>query len=147
MIGLRSRVEQHDPATLLNQLRRHGQRVAYVSDHDVTTDLAAAADLLIAIHGSAVTAPPWAQVVLAGDQPDQLQALFRLSLSLQANRRQGFYLALAPSLLNLGGVYLGHFSVLTALLVDYGAVLAGVVNAVLPIQTRASAQLPSEGKE
>ena len=135
VIGLRSRVDQHDPATLLNQLRTHGQRVAYVSDRSATADLAAAADLLIAINGSAGAAPPWAHVVLAGEQPDQLQALFRLALSLQANRRQGFYLALAPSLLNLGGIYLGHFSVIAALLVDYGAVLAGVVNAMLPIQT------------
>lgn len=51
VIGLRSRVEQHDPATLLHELRMHGQRVAYVSDHDVPADLAAAADLLIAING------------------------------------------------------------------------------------------------
>ena len=79
---------------------------------------------------------------MPADQPAQLQALLALRTALAANRKRGLYLALAPSLINLSGIYFLRFGVITTLLVDYGGTAAGMLNALGP-RLRPQALLPT----
>ena len=62
--------------------------------------------------------------------PNRVADLFTLRAALEARRRRGLGLALAPSILNLSGIFLWYFSPLTVLLVDFGGMGAGLINAV-----------------
>lgn len=129
--------EQSTPATLITQLQAEGRTVAYFTN--LAYDPAAvAADLSISVaQASPEVLPGTVHIILPEDDPVQLQQLFALTNALAATRQRGFYLAFAPGLLNLGGIYFGRFGVMTALLVDYGGALVGMLNATWP-------QLPAD---
>ena len=124
--------EQSTPATLITQLQAEGRTVAYFTN--LASDPAAvAADLSISVAQAPHEVLPGAvHIILPEDDPVQLQQLFALTNALAATRQRGFYLAFAPGLLNLGGIYFGQFGVMTALLVDYGGALLGMLNATWP---------------
>lgn len=117
-------------ATLITGLQAEGHTVAYLTTTVQDAGAAKTADLLIAVAQEADVLLPGAHVVLHNAQPAQLQQLFALTQALATTRQRGLYLALAPGVLNLGGIYFGHFGVISALLVDYGGSLLGLLNAV-----------------
>ena len=123
--------EESTPATLITQLHAEGRTVAYFTN--LAYDPAAAADLSISVaQAPPELLPSTVHVILPADDPVHLQQLFALTNALAATRQRGFYLAFAPGLLNLGGIYFGRFGVITALLVDYGGALVGMLNAIRP---------------
>lgn len=124
--------EQSAPATLITQLHAEGRTVAYFTNL-AYDPAAAAADLSISVaQAPHEVLPSTVHVILPEDDPVHLQRLFALTNALAATRQRGFYLAFAPGLLNLGGIYFGRFGVITALLVDYGGALMGILNATWP---------------
>lgn len=137
IVTLPRQSSEAEQATLLGELRSKGHCLAYVSDRLNQSDLSTAADIVIALQPTPATiAPPSVHIILMNSQPTQLQQLFSLTYLLQTTHKRSFYFALAPGLLNLSGIYFGRFGVITALLVDYGGMLAGLINAVLPIRLR-----------
>lgn len=125
--------EQSAPMTLITQLQAEGRTVAYFTNLTYDAVAADAADLRLIVARSAEgVLPSNVHVILPGDHPLYLQQLFALTDALAATRQRGFYLAFAPGLLNLGGIYFGHFGVITALLVDYGGAGLGMLNAIWP---------------
>ncbi|MEZ4734843.1 MAG: hypothetical protein R3E79_47730 [Caldilineaceae bacterium] len=129
---VRTQAGVHDSATVIAQLQAAGHTVAYLSNN-LSVASSPGADIYIAVAGLPVApAMPAAHVILSSGEPLQIQRLFGLVKSLAANQKRGFYLALAPSLINLSGIYFGHFSVVTALLVDYGGVAVGMLNSMWP---------------
>lgn len=128
---------QSAPAPLIMQLQAEGRTVAYFTNL-ASAPAAAAADLRISVAAAPEQVlPDTVHVILPGDHPVHLQQLFALTNALAATQQRGFYLAIAPGLLNLGGIYFGQFGVMTALLVDYGGALVGMLNATWP-------QLPAD---
>lgn len=125
--------EEPAPATLITQLQAEGRTVAYFTNLAYDPAAAAVADLsVIVAQAPYELLPSTVHVILPDDDPVQLQQLFALTNALAATRQRGFYLAFAPGLLNLGGIYFGRFGVITALLVDYGGALMGMLNATQP---------------
>lgn len=123
---------QQDGATVIAQLQAAGHTVAYFSNNLGAINRPVA-DICIAVVSLPVaSAIPAAHVILSSGEPLQIQRLFGLVRSLATNQKRGFYLALAPGLINLSGIYFGHFSVVTALLVDYGGVAVGMLNSAWP---------------
>lgn len=122
--------------TRLAELRNEGHHLAWVYQQAVPPHQIRKGDLSIAIHDVAsAIAQPDADVTLAYAQPIQLQQLLTLTQSLTASRKRGYYLALIPGLVNLGGIYLRRLDTIGALLIDYGATAAGIVNAMLPMSS------------
>ena len=125
--------EETAPLTMIMQLQAEGRTVAYFTNLAYDPAAAAAADLRIRVAAAPDRGGPGAvHVMLPGDHPVHLQQLFALTNALAATQQRGFYLAVAPGLLNLGGIYFGRFGVMTALLVDYGGALMGILNATWP---------------
>lgn len=119
-----------EAANLVADLQAKGRTVAYLATTLGDTAAATGADLLITIAQAPGTlVPPGVHVVLPTAAPMQIQQLFTLTQALAATRQRGLYLALAPGLLNLGGIYFGRFGVILALLVDYGGTALGILNA------------------
>ena len=132
VVRLRDYSDEADKIALFTELQGAGQTVAYVGERHAALDpaLSNAISIVIAPTSSASSAP--AHVILSGQQPAQLQQLFALSGALTATQKRGLYLAIAPSLLNLGGIYFGHFGVITVLFVDYAGAVVGLLNAAWP---------------
>ncbi|MEZ4868196.1 MAG: hypothetical protein R3C14_43110 [Caldilineaceae bacterium] len=132
--SLEIRIAEHDLtgpalATLIRELQANGRVVAYLSPDLATKKSASEADILIAAGDVLV---PEADIILTGNQVAQLRRCFEMAAAVAVNQQRGFYLALAPSLINLSGIYFFRFDVVTALLVDYGGSVAGVLNALGP---------------
>ncbi len=147
LIMLRDDSGEPNRNTRLAHLQAEARTVAYISNRLVTSQPAVAADLYIAITPTPTSDMfASAQVILSDNQPAQLQQLFKLSTSLANNQKRGLYFAFAPSLVNLSGIYLGHFGVITALLIDYVGMAAGMVNAMWrPQQFRENNEGSSDG--
>ncbi len=128
-----------DLAPLIAEQQGAGHVVAYFGPAPTPPLLDAQPDLWISTAAATV---PDAAIRLPADQPAQLQALLALRTALAANRKRGLYLALAPSLINLSGIYFLRFGVITTLLVDYGGTAAGMLNALGP-RLRPQALLPT----
>ncbi len=125
-----------DIAALIAELQAAGHIVAYLGPEPAESAAGAQANLFMCSRGEA---RPGVHVILGTDQPTQLQQLIDLRTALAANRKRGLYLALAPSLINLSGIYFFHFGVISTLLVDYGGAAAGMLNSFGPrlLPTRA----------
>lgn len=122
-----------DPVAVVKELQAAGHTVAYMTNR--TPDLAAAdvADLCITVMpASSMPLANPVHISLPEDHPAALQQLFGLTNALAATRQRGFYLAFVPGVLNLGGIYFGHFGIITALLVEYGGTFMGLLNATWP---------------
>jgi hypothetical protein len=118
-----------DLAKLIAEQQAAGHVVAYLGGESTPLPLDARPDLWIST--SAATASG-AAIRLPADQPAPLEALLALRAALTASRKRGLYLALAPSVINLSGIYFLRFGVITTLLVDYGGTAAGMLNALGP---------------
>ena len=103
-----------------------------MGDRHAALDPALSNTIYIAIAPTSPATSAPAHVILSNQQPAQLQQLFALSGALTATQKRGLYLAIAPSLLNLGGIYFGHFGVITVLFVDYAGAVVGLLNAAWP---------------
>ncbi|MCB0120968.1 MAG: hypothetical protein KDE58_01930 [Caldilineaceae bacterium] len=121
-------------ATQIMQWQAQGQQVAYVCTSLTDLDAIAQADLVIHCADPATSQEQRSgrpHVILHPDQPEQLQQLFALAAANEATQRRALLLAVVPSVANLWGIYLWHFDVIAALLVDYGGMGLGIFNAMM----------------
>jgi len=118
-----------DTAALIAKLQAEGHIVAYLGTEPAASVAGRQAHLLMCSNGEAV---PGVHVVLGADQPARLQQLLDLRTELAVNRKRGLLLALAPSLINLSGIYFFHFGVVSTLLVDYSGAAVGMLNSLWP---------------
>lgn len=123
------------PAAQIARWQAAGHTVAYFSPTLADAAAVARADVVIS-HAAADAAAGATEaaihVRLQSDRPEQLVQIFALATALDGNRRRGLGLALAPSILNLGGIYLWQVGPIAALLVDYAGLGAGALNALWP---------------
>lgn len=117
--------EPGQATTVVAAERVAGRTVAYFHPHPREA-VAAGADVTIACAPAGASLDGVHVVVPSGGVAD----LFALTASLEASRRRGLGLALAPSIVNLSGIFLWHFGPLTALTVDYVGLGAGLLNAL-----------------
>jgi hypothetical protein len=118
-----------DLARLIAEQQAAGHLVAYLGGESTPLPCEAQPDLWISAASAAASG---VAIRLPADQPAPLEALLALRTALAANRKRGLYLALAPSVINLSGIYFLRFGVITTLLVDYGGAAAGMLNALGP---------------
>lgn len=116
-----------DLAALIVEQQAAGHMIAYLGPAPMPPLIHARLALWIS-----ASAAPNVDIRFAADQPAQLQALLALRTALSLNRKRGLYLALAPSLINLSGIYFLRFGVIPTLLVDYGGTAVGLLNALGP---------------
>lgn len=116
-------------ASLIADLQKAGYTVAYATTRQETIATMPADLVISVVQATGPLLPPGVHVGLSTTAPAQLQQLFTLTQALAVTRRRGLYFALAPGLLNLGGIYWGRFGVITALLVDYGGTVLGILHA------------------
>jgi len=114
-----------DPVAQVAALQAAGHVVAYLAQAPTQQPAGHRADLRIGWGNDEASA---AEIRLA--ELAQLQQLWALRKALTTTRQRGLYLALAPSLINLSGIYFFRFGVITTLLVDYGGTAAGMFNAL-----------------
>ncbi len=128
-VGVGAEFPAPDLVAKIGELQATGHRVAYLSNGLVNELAATQADIFMSTGQSNNQN---ADLILLGDPIEKLQSCFEMIPSIVANRKRGLYLTMAPSVINLSGIYFLHFGVITALLVDYGGGLVGMVNALLP---------------
>ena len=122
-----------DATTQIADWQAQGYRVAYVSSIAGDAPAFERADLtILVVQGAepAARAERASDVLLSPHGSEQLHQLFDLADMQEARRRQGLAIALAPSVINLCGIFFLQFGPITALLVDYGGLGVGVLNAM-----------------
>lgn len=129
IVDLASLPDILDIAALIAELQAEGHIVAYLGTKPDESVAGMQANLRICSSGEAI---PGMHIVLGADQPAQLKQLLDLRTGLVVNRKRGLFLALAPSLINLSGIYFFHFGVISTLLVDYGGAAVGMLNSLWP---------------
>ncbi|MEM7125042.1 MAG: hypothetical protein AAF702_01870 [Chloroflexota bacterium] len=128
-----TRMKDRETADQIARWQDEGHKVAYISASSKHIKAMTQADIVVACYNDgndAIEPPMSAELIIDPDRPNQFQQIFSLAHSMDANRKLGVTLALIPSVVNLCGIYFGHFGPITALLVDYGGLGAGLINAL-----------------
>lgn len=147
---------QQNEVSVVSQIARHqaeGHKVAYVGSRMDDHAALSQADLVIWIdqrestrrETKPIQAKKYAQVIIQHGPHDALhedcssfsieqtiEQLFALAAAHHNNHQRSLIIAIIPSVVNLWGIYLWHLDVVGALVVDYGGMGLGLVNALLP---------------
>lgn len=120
-------------AGFIEELQQRGRAVCFVGDGINDGIALKKANVSISLRGATTVATDTAQIVLMDATLQQLPALFRLADAFDATMRRSRRWAIAPGIFSIAGVFLFHFGFLAAATIYAGSLLAGSVNAALPI--------------
>ncbi len=120
-------------ADIVEQLQKQGRSVCFVGDGINDAIALTKANVSISLGGAASIATDMAQVVLMDGSLSRLCDLFDISKSLDVNLRRSFLSVIVPSVINLTGIFLLHFGLLSVILIANAANAVGVGNAISPL--------------
>ncbi len=122
-----------DKAQHIEALQKAGKKVCFVGDGINDSIALKKANVSVSIRGASTIAIDTAQIVLMDNSLEQLIHLFELSTNLESNLKNGFRISIIPGLLCVSGVFLMGFGLFSSILFFNLGMLAGGVNAVLPV--------------
>nr|AAY00037.1 ORF2 [uncultured bacterial symbiont of Discodermia dissoluta] len=120
-------------AELVEQLQRQGRAVCFVGDGINDSIALKKANVSVSLRGATTVAIDTAQIVLTDQTLKPLTHLFDLADEFDANLKAGFASAIVPGVINIGGVFLFHWSILTALAIFNFGLLTSLGIATLPL--------------
>lgn len=133
-------IEQHfantlptHKAELIEDLQRQGRVVCFVGDGINDSIALKKANVSVSLRGATTVAIDTAQVVLTDQTLKQLTDMFDIADEFDANLRASFATAIVPSVINISGVFLFHWGILTALALSNLGVLTSLGIATLPL--------------
>ncbi|WMP19416.1 heavy metal translocating P-type ATPase [Thiothrix lacustris] len=121
-----------DKATLIAQLQEQGRSVCFIGDGINDTIALKQANVSISLSGATSAAMDTAQILMMDGSLNHLDKLFSLSSEFDKNLNNGFKTVLGGSVICVGGVFLFHFGIFSALALQGVTLAASVGNAYLP---------------
>lgn len=120
-------------ADIVEQLQQQGRKVCFVGDGINDAIALKKADVSVSLNGATAIATDMAQVVLMDGTLFHLCDLFDISKDLNKNLNDSFLTTVMSSTVNLSGIFLLHFGLLSVVLVANTATAIGVSNAMSPL--------------
>ncbi len=121
-----------EKAAIVRELQAKGRRVCFVGDGINDAIALKAADVSISLAGASSVATDTAALIMLDGNLNRLPELFELAREYERNLDLGTWLAVAPGVLCIGGVYLFHASIITTMSFYFVSLAISVGNAVVP---------------
>lgn len=121
-----------DKANLIGQLQQKGQVVCFIGDGINDSIALKKSQVSISLRGASTIATDTASIILMDSHLNQLDQLFSLAKSFNANMKNNLNLSIIPGFICLGGVLFLHFGIVTTILLYDAGLLIGVWNAMSP---------------
>lgn len=123
-------------AELIATLQEKGQFVCFIGDGINDSVALKRANLSISLSGATKVAMDTAQIVLMDGTLKQLDKLFDIARDFDKNMQTNFTMSMIPTILSMGGAFLLHMNIITAILLYYSGLFIGVGNSVRPLLTQ-----------
>ncbi|ETX03668.1 MAG: hypothetical protein ETSY1_46540 (plasmid) [Candidatus Entotheonella factor] len=107
-----------DKADIVTALQGQGRSVGFMGDGINDTIAMKKANASISLRGATTIAMDMAEIVLMDGDLNSLNELLELSEKLRRNLNRALMFTLAPGVINLGGAFIFHFSILTSMMVN-----------------------------
>lgn len=120
-------------ADLIAKLRASGKFVCFVGDGINDAIALKQANVSISLRGASTAATDTAQIILMDGNLNKLKPLFEIAQDFESNMRTSYWLAIAPGVICLGGVFFFHLSVIGGLITFYAGKVVGLGNVMLPL--------------
>ena len=121
-----------EKAKLINQLQQQGKVVCFVGDGINDSIALKKSQVSISLRGASTIATDTAAIILMDSHLNQLDQLFSIAESFNANMKNNLHLSIIPGFICLGGVFFLHFGIVTTILLYDTSLLVGVLNAMSP---------------
>lgn len=121
-----------EKANLITQLQQDGHSVCFVGDGINDSIALKKANVSISLRGASTIATDSAQIVLMGQDLNQLLSLFELSSQFDRNMHTSFMTTLVPGVICVGGAFFLRFGIFTSIMLYNVGLIAGIGNAMLP---------------
>lgn len=122
-----------DKAGLIEKLQQQGKTVCFIGDGINDSIALKQADVSISLTGASAIAKDTAQILLMSGNLKNLEELFKLGKEMQANLDKGLMATVVPGVVIIGGVFLFHAGVVSAVILNNCGLFAGVSNSMLPL--------------
>jgi Cu2+-exporting ATPase len=122
-----------DKASLIEKLQTEGKTVCFVGDGINDSVALKQADISISLTGASSIAKDTAQVLLMSGNLKNLDQLFELGNDLDKNLNVSLMATVIPGVIIVGGVFILHTGVISAVLFNNFGMIAGVSNSMLPL--------------
>jgi Cu2+-exporting ATPase len=121
-----------DKANLIAQLQQEGKVVCFVGDGINDSIALKKSQVSISLRGASTIATDTASIILMDSHLNQLDHLFGIAESFNANMKNNLNLSIVPGFMCLGGVFFLNFGIVTTILLYDASLLVGVWNAMSP---------------
>ncbi len=121
-----------DKANLIEKLQKEGKVVCFVGDGINDSIALKKSQVSISFRGASTIATDTAAIVLMNNHLNQLDHLFGIAESFNANMKNNLYLSVIPTFICWGGVFFLNFGIVSTVLLYDASLLVGVWNAMLP---------------
>jgi len=121
-----------EKANLINQLQQEGKMVCFVGDGINDSIALKKSQVSISLRGASTIATDTASIILMDSHLNQLDQLFGIAESFNANMKNNLNLSILPGFMCLGGVFFLNFGIVTTILLYDASLLVGVWNAMSP---------------
>jgi Cu2+-exporting ATPase len=120
-------------ADLIAGLRANGKFVCFVGDGINDAIALKQANVSISLRGASTAATDTAQIILMDGQLNKLKPLFEIAHAFESNMRTNYWLAIAPGVTCLGGLFFFHLGVVGGIATYYTGKVVGLGNTMLPL--------------
>lgn len=121
-------------ATIVEQLQKEGRSVCFIGDGINDAIAMKKANVSISLAGATSIATDMAEVVLMDGSLSHLSDLFDISKKLDTSLDNALLYSIVPSVINLGGAFMFHFSILTAFLINGTSGLVTLYSVMQPLR-------------
>lgn len=122
-----------DKAGLIEKLQSQGKTVCFIGDGINDSIALKRADVSISLTGASAIAKDTAQVLLMSGNLNNLEQLFDLGNQLESNLNVSLMATVIPGVIIVGGVFLLHAGIVSAVVLNNCGLFAGVSNSMLPL--------------
>jgi Cu2+-exporting ATPase len=120
-------------AALVQQLQEEGRSVCFVGDGINDAIALKQAHLSISLRGATTIATDTAHIVLMDDSLQQLTSIFDLAQEFNGNLNSSFMMTVIPNLICIGGTFLFHWGLATAVIFNICLWFPQLTNVMLPL--------------
>ena len=120
-------------AALVEQLREQGDFVCFIGDGINDAIALKAAQLSVSLKGASTVATDTAQIIFMDGTLKQLGPLFRYMDEFEKTMKTNLMTSITPGVVSIGGIYLAHFGIATAMGLSYLGCLLGLCNSLKPL--------------
>ena len=121
-----------EKAQIVEQLQQEGKKVCFVGDGINDTIAMKQADVSISLKGASTIATDAAQIVMMDGTLSKLSEIFTIAKTMDSNLKSNLDLMLLPVGINIAGVYLFGFGIVTAIIIKNLVFFIGLGKTVMP---------------